>query len=120
MSLLDERVRPVRRTGTTEPAAAVEQPAAEKPRGIETHSIDWVPDSERRGRVAHLGAVWFVGNINLTAMATGVAALSIWGEPVLAAGRDRRRLPVRHLLHRLPLGSRPAPSTPARSRWRRP
>jgi purine-cytosine permease-like protein len=48
-----------------------------QPSGIELHSIDWVPDSERHGKVSHLGAIWFVGNINLTAMATGVAALSI-------------------------------------------
>jgi len=48
-----------------------------QPPGIELHSIDWVPDSERHGKVRHLGAIWFVGNINLTAMATGVAALSI-------------------------------------------
>lgn len=48
-----------------------------QPPGIELHSIDWVPDSERHGRVSHLGAIWFVGNINLTAMATGVTALSI-------------------------------------------
>ncbi|WP_410572702.1 cytosine permease, partial [Bacillus sp. SIMBA_031] len=41
------------------------------------HSIDWVPESERRGKVLHLGAIWFVANINLTSMATGIAALSI-------------------------------------------
>ena len=48
-----------------------------QPPGIELHSIDWVPESERHGKVSHLGAIWFVGNINLTAMATGVAALTI-------------------------------------------
>jgi nucleobase:cation symporter-1, NCS1 family len=47
-----------------------------QPPGIELHSIDWVPGSERHGKVSHLGAIWFVGNINLTAMATGVTALS--------------------------------------------
>ncbi|MFE5837397.1 purine-cytosine permease family protein [Arthrobacter sp. NPDC056493] len=45
--------------------------------GIELHSIDWVPEHERHGKVSNLGAIWFVGNINLTAMATGVTALSI-------------------------------------------
>jgi purine-cytosine permease-like protein len=74
MSLLDEHVRAEPRAEIAAPQAPA---AVEAPRGIETHSIDWVPDAERRGRVAHLGAVWFVGNINLTAMATGVAALSI-------------------------------------------
>lgn len=48
-----------------------------QPAGVELHSIDWVPNSERHGQVSHLGAIWFVSNINLTAMATGVAALSI-------------------------------------------
>ena len=61
-----------------QPQNLVNEPSAEpaQPAGIELHSIDWVPDSERHGKVAHLGAIWFVGNINLTAMATGVAALS--------------------------------------------
>jgi len=56
-----------------------EEPHAEaiQPPGIELHSIDWVPNSERHGKVSHLGAIWFVANINLTAMATGVTALSI-------------------------------------------
>lgn len=49
------------------------------PTGVEQRSIDWVPNEERRGHVSHIGAVWFVGNINLTAMATGVTAISIGG-----------------------------------------
>ena len=57
---------------TTEPFAEAMQPP-----GIELHSIDWVPSGERHGKVPHLGAIWFVGNINLTAMALGVAALSV-------------------------------------------
>ena len=48
-----------------------------QPASIELHSIDYVPDTERHGKVTHLGAIWFVSNINLTAMATGVTALSI-------------------------------------------
>jgi purine-cytosine permease-like protein len=51
----------------------------EAPVGVEQRSIDWVSNEERRGRVSSLGAVWFVSNINLTAMATGVTALSIGG-----------------------------------------
>jgi NCS1 family nucleobase:cation symporter-1 len=57
-------------------AVTEERPA---PGGVEQRSIDWVPNEERRGKVAHLGAVWFVGNINLTAMATGVTALAFGG-----------------------------------------
>ena len=53
------------------------QPEAVQPIGLESRSIDYVPSSERHGKVSHLGPLWFVSNINLTAMATGVAALSI-------------------------------------------
>ncbi len=31
-------------------------------RGIETRSIDWVPDNERHGKVWHQGPLWFLGN----------------------------------------------------------
>ncbi len=48
-----------------------------QPGSIELRSIDHIPEAERHGEVRHLGAVWFVGNINLTAIATGVAALSL-------------------------------------------
>ena len=46
-------------------------------KGVEVRSIDWVPDDERHGKARHLGAIWFIGNTNLTAMATGVTTLSI-------------------------------------------
>ena len=44
---------------------------------IEKRSIEWVPTEERHGTVRSVGAIWFVGNINLTAMATGTAALAV-------------------------------------------
>ena len=47
------------------------------PVSVEKRSVDWVPNNERHGKVKDLGNVWFVGNVNLTAMATGVVALSI-------------------------------------------
>ncbi|MFE9258170.1 purine-cytosine permease family protein [Streptomyces sp. NPDC006879] len=62
---------------THAPFTTAAQDSAADPSGIEIRSIDWIPTAERHGRVRHLGALWFVGNINLTAMATGVAALSI-------------------------------------------
>src|SRR5689334_15661738 len=49
------------------------------PTGAETRSIDWVPNEERTGNVKSMGAVWFVSNVNLTAMATGITALSVGG-----------------------------------------
>ena len=30
--------------------------------GIETRSIDWVPDTERHGKVWHQAPLWFLGN----------------------------------------------------------
>jgi purine-cytosine permease-like protein len=46
---------------------------------VELHSIDVIPTHERHGSLRSLGAVWFVANINLTAMATGIVALSLGG-----------------------------------------
>ena len=31
-------------------------------RGIETRSIDWVPESERHGKLWHQAPLWFLGN----------------------------------------------------------
>ena len=47
------------------------------PSQVETRSVDWVPHNERFGKARDLRNVWFVGNVNLTAMATGVVALSL-------------------------------------------
>lgn len=49
------------------------------PSDIEIRSVDWVPHAERFGKSRDLGNVWFVGNVNLTAMATGLVALSLGG-----------------------------------------
>ncbi|MCP2262156.1 Purine-cytosine permease [Streptoalloteichus tenebrarius] len=48
---------------------------------VERRSVDWVPHEERHGRVSDLGSMWFASNVNLTAMATGVTALSV-GAPL--------------------------------------
>ncbi|GAB3853402.1 cytosine permease [Nocardioides maradonensis] len=45
--------------------------------GIEQHAIDWIPNEERHGKVSSLGAIWWVANINLTGMSTGVATLAV-------------------------------------------
>ena len=68
----DRRHRP--RVAPAVTSSAVDDPAAEplQPPGIELHSIDYVPASERHGTVRHLGALWFVSDINLTGLATGV------------------------------------------------
>lgn len=46
---------------------------------VETRSVDWIPHNERFGKPKDLSNVWFVGNVNLTAMATGLVALSFGG-----------------------------------------
>lgn len=42
-----------------------------KPSRIETRSIDYVPLTERRGKVWHQGPFWFAGNFVLVTMVTG-------------------------------------------------
>jgi purine-cytosine permease-like protein len=62
-------------TQTQERESAGTQPTG----SIELHSIDVIPLRERHGTLRSLGAVWFVANINLTAMATGIVALAAGG-----------------------------------------
>lgn len=60
--------------GLASPGPSVETPNRSL---VEQRSIDWVPPSERSGRARDLGPIWFVVNVNLTAVATGTAALSV-------------------------------------------
>ena len=49
---------------------------------IESRSIDYVPDSERHGKVSHQGPFWFVGNFQPFTLALGFVGpsmgLSLW------------------------------------------
>lgn len=47
------------------------------PVGVETRSIDYIPASERHGKAWHLAPVWFVGNANLLAFASGAVGISL-------------------------------------------
>jgi nucleobase:cation symporter-1, NCS1 family len=49
---------------------------------IERRSIDWVPDSERHGRLASVGAIWFLGNLNPVSIAVGITGLVLGGNLV--------------------------------------
>jgi nucleobase:cation symporter-1, NCS1 family len=51
-------------------------PTRVKP-AIEFRSVGWIPPEERFGRARGLAPMWFVSNINLTTLATGVAAFSV-------------------------------------------
>jgi len=44
---------------------------------IETRSIDYVPRTERHGKVWHQGPFWFTGNFVLTTMVTGFTGASL-------------------------------------------
>jgi NCS1 family nucleobase:cation symporter-1 len=44
---------------------------AVQPRGIETRSIDWVPETERHGRIWHQAPLWFLGNFQYFSIPIG-------------------------------------------------
>jgi NCS1 family nucleobase:cation symporter-1 len=60
-------------------APPAEGKLASTEQGIELRSIDWVPHSERHGKVWHIFPVWFSGNAELTTFITGAAAITLGG-----------------------------------------
>ncbi|MFD5553504.1 purine-cytosine permease family protein [Streptomyces sp. NPDC127068] len=56
--------------------------ATQRESAIEQHSIDYVPHSERHGKVWHQGPFWFTGNFVLPTMVAGFVGasmgLSVW------------------------------------------
>jgi len=66
-------------TDTAPAITAAPGKASATAQGIELRSIAWVPHTERRGKVWHVGPVWFSGNAELTTMATGVTAIPAGG-----------------------------------------
>lgn len=52
------------------------------PKGIETHSIDWIPENERHGRLWHQPIFWFLGDFQFVTISLGFIGpsmgLSIW------------------------------------------
>jgi NCS1 nucleoside transporter family len=56
--------------------------ADNRERVIEQHSIDYIPQSERHGKVWHQGPFWFTGNFVLPTLVTGFVGpamgLSVW------------------------------------------
>jgi NCS1 family nucleobase:cation symporter-1 len=61
-------------TDKSDPATA---PAHATALGIETRSIDYVPQAERRGKVWHLWPVWFTGDAHLATVATGALGITL-------------------------------------------
>lgn len=67
--------------------------------GIETRSIDYVPLSERHGRLGDQATIWFAGSAQLLSLATGVIGISlglnlIWTLIALALGTILGTIPV--------------------------
>jgi NCS1 family nucleobase:cation symporter-1 len=55
----------------------VTEPPSERHAGIERHSIDFVPEQERHGRVIDQGLFWFLGNFQFFAIAIGFVGPSL-------------------------------------------
>ena len=53
-----------------------------KSRGLEVRSIDYVPKSERHGKVWHIGPLWFMSNAQLATLAVGTTSFALGGNLV--------------------------------------
>ena len=49
---------------------------------VEVHSIDYIPQAERHGKVTEQFTLWFLGNANLATLAVGLIAMGL-GLPLL-------------------------------------
>ena len=76
--------------------------------GLEIRSIDYVPLSERHGKVWHLGPLWFMSNAQIATLAVGLISITEGGVAVLVGARHRGRRADRHAVHGVPLGAGPA------------
>ena len=47
------------------------------PGGIEFHSIDYIPVSERHGKVWNQATLWFLANAELATLAVGLIGISL-------------------------------------------
>jgi hypothetical protein len=47
--------------------------------GIELHSIDWIPDTERHGKVWTQGPFWFLGNFQPFTVGIGILGPTLFG-----------------------------------------
>jgi nucleobase:cation symporter-1, NCS1 family len=53
-----------------------------KARGVEVRSIDYVPLSERHGKLWHLGPLWFMSNAQIATLAVGLVSITTGGNLV--------------------------------------
>jgi NCS1 nucleoside transporter family len=59
--------------------------------GLEVRSIDYVPLSERHGKIWHLGPLWFMSNAQIATLAVGLISISeggslFWSVVAIAVG----------------------------------
>src|SRR5436309_2161232 len=59
--------------------AATVSEGKERRGGIEVRSIDYVPLSERHGKLWHLGPLWFMSNAQIATLAVGVLGVGAGG-----------------------------------------
>lgn len=62
---------------TAENKAAPARTQGASIRGIEVRSIDWIPDSERHGKVWHQAPLWFLGNFQYFTIPIGFIGPSL-------------------------------------------
>lgn len=53
--------------------------------GVESRTIDYIPEDERHGKARNLFTIWFGGNIMMLSIATGLLATAVYGLPIWAA-----------------------------------
>lgn len=53
--------------------------------GVETRTVDHIPETERHGKSRNLFTIWFGSNIMMLTIATGVLATAVYGLPIWAA-----------------------------------
>lgn len=80
-------------------SAARNDGAASRRLLVESRSIDYVPISERHGRLSDQATIWFAGSAQLLSLATGVIGISLglnlaWTLVALALGTFLGTLPV--------------------------
>ncbi|MCI0157568.1 cytosine permease [Leifsonia shinshuensis] len=85
---------------------------ADSPTRIETHGIDFIPETERHGRARDLFAVWAAPNVNFLAVVVGatlmVMGLSLWEALVVIVIGN-----VFSIVTGIVAGSGPAAGTPS-------
>ena len=72
-------------------AVRADETTSQRSRGLEVRSIDYVPLSERHGRLWHLGPLWFMSNAQIATLAVGLVSITtggnvIWSLLAIVAG----------------------------------